>query len=88
MDQEIRNQEEKAMSPSLTKQHQREKRLDVLTQKDQKEVSEVVEGVEIRGEPQAGAKKIKEGHTGNTKTLMPFLKRSVATEHTDILIQR
>ena len=61
MDQEIRNQEEKTMSPSLTKQHQRGKRLDVLAQKEQQEVSEVVEGVEIRGEQQAGTKKSQRG---------------------------
>ena len=61
MDQEIRNQEEKTMSPSLTREHQREKRLDVLTQKERQEVKEAVEGVEIRGESQAETKKNQRG---------------------------
>ena len=61
MDQEIRNQEEKTMSPSLTRQHQREKRLDVLTQKERQEVKEAVEGGEIRGESQAETKKNQRG---------------------------
>jgi hypothetical protein len=61
MDQEIRNQEEMTMSPSWTRQHQREKRLDVLTQKERQKVSDAVEGVEIRGEPQAVTKKNQRG---------------------------
>lgn len=42
MHQKIRNQEDNiTTSPPLTKQHQREKTLDVLTQKEQQEQSEV-----------------------------------------------
>jgi hypothetical protein len=58
MDQKIRNQEDNiATSSSLTKQHQKEKILDVLNKKEQQEESEVEKGSEIRAEAQAEAKK-------------------------------
>ena len=58
MHQKIRNQEDNiTTSPPFTKQHQREKTLDVLTQKEQQEQSEVEEGIEIHGEAQAETKK-------------------------------
>ena len=51
MHQKIRNQEDNiTTSPPLTKQHQREKTLDVLTQKEQQEQSEIEEGIEIHVE--------------------------------------
>lgn len=58
MDQKIRNQADNiATSSPLTKQHQKEKILDVLNKKEQQEESEVEEGAEIRAEAQAEAKK-------------------------------
>ena len=62
MHQKIRNQEDNiATSPPLTNQHQGEKTLDVLTQKEQQEQSEVEEGIEIHGEAQAETKKNQRG---------------------------
>ena len=75
MDQEIRNPEEMTMSPSRTRQHQRENRLDVLTQKERQKVSEAVEGVEISGEPQAETKKNQRG---------PYRQY----EHTDAILEK
>ena len=58
MDQKIRNQEDNiATSSPLTKQHQKEKILDVLNKKEQREEGEIEEGAEIRTEAQAEAKK-------------------------------
>lgn len=62
MHQKIRNQEDNITTSSpLTKQHQIEKTLDVLTQKEQQEQSEVKEGIEIHGEAQAETKKNQRG---------------------------
>ncbi len=62
MHQKIRNHEDNiTTSPQLTKQHQREKTLDVLTQKEQQEQSEVEGGIEIHGEAQAETKKNQRG---------------------------
>lgn len=56
MDQKIISQEE-IKSSSLTKQQQRQKKLDGITQKDQQQASEEKEGIEIQGEPQSETKK-------------------------------
>lgn len=60
MDQKIISQEE-IKSSSLTKQHQRQKKLDGITQKDQQQASEEKEGIEIQGEPQSETKKNQRG---------------------------
>ena len=58
MHQKIRNQEDNiTTSPPLTKQHQKEKILDVLNKNEQQEESEVEKGSEIHVEAQAEAKK-------------------------------
>src|ERR671914_1352980 len=62
MDEKIRNQEEKiTTSSSPTKQHQGEKNLNVLTQKEQQEKLREEEGVEIQREPQSETKKNQRG---------------------------
>ena len=62
MHQKIRNEEDNiTTSPPLTKQHQKEKTLDVLTQKQQQEQSEIEERIEIHGEAQAETKKNQRG---------------------------
>lgn len=61
MDQKIISQEEITKSSSLTKQQQRQKKLDGITQKDQRQVSEEKEGIEIQGEPQSETNKNQRG---------------------------
>src|ERR671916_42337 len=62
MDEKIRNQEEKiTTSSSPTKQHQGEKNLTVLAQKEQQEKLREEEGVEIQREPQSETKKNQRG---------------------------
>ncbi len=53
MDQEIRNQEEITRQYSLTKQQQREKKPNGLTQKEQQQTSKEKVGTQIQGEPQS-----------------------------------
>jgi hypothetical protein len=62
MDQKIRNQGEKITElPSVTKEQQREKKPDGLTQKEQQGEMEEKKGVEIRGEPQSETNKNQRG---------------------------
>jgi len=62
MDQKIRNQEDNiTTSPPPTRQHQKEKILDVLNKKEQQEESEVEEGAEIRAEARVEANKNQRG---------------------------
>jgi hypothetical protein len=61
MDQKIKNQEEVTTSVPMIKQQQREKSLNILTQKEQQEEREEEEDVEIQGEPQAETKKNQRG---------------------------
>ena len=61
MDQKTISQEEITKSSSLTKQQQRQKKLDGIPQKEQQQQSEEEEGIEIQAEPQSETKKNQRG---------------------------